>query len=170
MLQILKGHLLRWIQCQGEWIKCCLPGIKFAGKFDLSSYQLRLLKILISHVLSNQHLRHVFSSHAVLPEKREVHLVGHCGSVVACAIYRWEITGLITSLAEFCWDAVLLGKGLCPHVHSLNPGVSRYLVGQWRLVCLHSSMHWKWQLDCMLPGELRWHMNEEVLSSGGNCV
>ena len=46
-------------------------------------------------------------------------------------------------LRWICFDVVLLGKVLCSHVHSLDPGVSGYLVGQWRLVSLNSSVHWK---------------------------
>ena len=42
-----------------------------------------------------------------------------------------------------CSDVVLLGKALCSHVRCLDPGVSGYLVGQWRLVCLNSSVRWK---------------------------
>ena len=73
-------------------------------------------------------------------------------SVVVCATYKWEIMGLIPGWAELCSNIVLLGKALCPYVHSLNPGVGGYLVGQWRLVCLNSSVHWKWQLGYMPPG------------------
>ena len=40
--------------------------------------------------------------------------------------------------------------------------------GRWRLVCLKSSVHWKWQPGCILPRELRWLMNEQVLWSGSN--
>ena len=72
--------------------------------------------------------------------------------------------------AECAPNVVLLGKALCSHVHSLDPGVSGYLVGQWRLVCLNSSMHQKWQPGCMLPGELRWLLNKQVLWPRGNCV
>ena len=61
-------------------------------------------------------------------------------------------------------------QGTCSHLHSLDPGVSGYLVGQWRLVCLNSSVRQKWQPGCVLPGELRWLMNEQVLWPGGNCV
>ena len=42
-----------------------------------------------------------------------------------------------------CSDIELQGKALCSHVHSLDPGVSGYLVGQWRLVCLNSSVRCK---------------------------
>ena len=69
-----------------------------------------------------------------------------------------------------CSDVVLPGKALCSHVHSLDPGISGYLVGQWRLVCLNSSVRRNWQPGCMLPGELRWFMNEHVLWPGGNCA
>ena len=92
-------------------------------------------------------------------------------------------------LCWICFDVVLLGKALCSHVHSPDPGVSGYLVGQcehvhspdpgvsgylvgqWRLVSLNSSVRWKsgsW--GCMLPGELRWLMNKQVLWPGGNCM
>ena len=55
------------------------------------------------------------------------------GSVVVCMTCKWEIMGLITSWAELCWDVVRLGKALCSHVHSIDPGVSGHLVGQWGL-------------------------------------
>ena len=71
-------------------------------------------------------------------------------------------------LRWICSDGVLLGKALRSHMLSLDPGVCGYLVGQWRLVCLNSSVCWKWQPGCMLPGELRWLMNEQVLSPGSN--
>ena len=32
--------------------------------------------------------------------------------------------------ADLCPHVVLLGKALCSHVHSLDPGVNGYLVGQ----------------------------------------
>ena len=83
--------------------------------------------------------------------------------MVACTTYKRQIAGSIPGWAELCSDVVLLGKALCPHMHSLNPGVSGYLVGQTRLVCLNSSARRKWQLGCMVPGELRWLMNEQVL-------
>ena len=73
-------------------------------------------------------------------------------------------------LCWICCDVVLLGKALCSHMHSLDPGVSGYLVGQWRLACLNSSMCRKMAAGCMLPGELRWLMNEQILWPGGNCV
>ena len=78
--------------------------------------------------------------------------------------------GFDPRLRWICSDFVLLGKALCLHVHSLDPGVSGYLVGQWRLVCLNGSVRRKWQLGCMLPGGrgagLRRLMNEEVLWPG----
>ena len=39
------------------------------------------------------------------------------------------------SLLSWC-GAVLLGKALHLHVHSLDPGVNGYLVGQRRLACV----------------------------------
>ena len=39
-------------------------------------------------------------------------------------------------LGWLCYDAVPLGKAFYPHVHSLNPGVSGYLAGHWRLLCV----------------------------------
>ena len=95
--------------------------------------------------------------------------VGCHGSVVACATYKREIAGLIPSWGELCPDIVLLGRH-CPHVQSLDPGVSGYLVGQWRCACLNSFVCRKWQPGCMLPRELRWLTNEQVLWPGGNCV
>ena len=77
-------------------------------------------------------------------------IVGRRGSVVACVTYKCEIAGLISGWAELCSDVVLLGKALCPHMHSLDPEVSGYLVGQWRLVCWNSSVGRKWQPGCML--------------------
>ena len=71
-----------------------------------------------------------------------MHIVGACvwmvlryrkgrhGSVVVCTTYKQEIGDSIPSWAELCSDIVLLGKAFCPHVHSLDPGVSGYLVGQ----------------------------------------
>ena len=87
-------------------------------------------------------------------------LVGHRGSVVACVTYKREITGSIPG----CSNIVLPGKALCPHVDSLGLGVSGYLVGRWRLVCLNSSVRRKWQPGCMLSRELRWlkWMNRSV--------
>ena len=90
-----------------------------------------------------------------------------CGSVLVCATYKWEITDSIPGWAELCSNVVLLGKTLGPHVHSRDPGVSGYLVGQWRLMCLNSSARWQWHLGCMLSGELRRLMNEQVLWPGG---
>ena len=78
--------------------------------------------------------------------------------------------GFDPRLPWMCFDVVLLGKALCSHVHSLDPGVSGYLVGQWRLVCWDSSVRRNEQSGCMLPGELRWLMNEQVLWLGGNCI
>ena len=78
--------------------------------------------------------------------------------------------GFHPRLHWICSDIVLLGKALCSHMHSLDPGESGYLVGQWRLVCLNSSMHQKWPPGCMLPRELRWLMNKQVLWPGGNCM
>ena len=66
-----------------------------------------------------------------------VHSLRHRGSVVACATYKWEIAGSIPGCAE-CAPTLLLGKALCSHMHSLDPGVSGYLVGQWRLPCWNS--------------------------------
>ena len=51
------------------------------------------------------------------------HVVGHRGSVVACATYKREITGLIPCWAELCSDVVPLGKALWPNMHSFDPGV-----------------------------------------------
>ena len=51
--------------------------------------------------------------------------------------------GFDPQLRWICSNVVLLGKALCSHVHSLDPGVIGYLVGQWRLVCLNSSVHRK---------------------------
>ena len=102
--------------------------------------------------------------HAFNLAMRLVSLSIYCrGSVVACTTYKQEITGLIPGWAELCFNIVLLGKVLCPHMHSLNPGVRGCLVGQWRLAFGNSSKCWKWQLGCMLPGELRWLMNDQGL-------
>ena len=38
--------------------------------------------------------------------------------------------GFDAGLHRICSDVVLLGKALCSHLHSLDPGVSGYLVGQ----------------------------------------
>ena len=73
-------------------------------------------------------------------------------------------------LHRTCSDVMLLGKALCSHMHSLDLGVSGYLAGQWRVVCLNSSVCRKRQLGCMLPGKLRWLMNKQLLWWGGNCV
>ena len=106
-----------------------------------------------------------------LPVRNHAHVcVGHHGSVVACTTYKREVASSIPSWADLCSDIVLLGKALCPHMHSLDPGVSGYLAGQWKLVCLNSSVHRKWQPGCMLPRELRWFINEQVLWPGGNCA
>ena len=51
--------------------------------------------------------------------------------------------GFDPQLHWICSNIVLLGKALCSHVHSLDPGASGYLVGQWRLVCLNSSVRRK---------------------------
>ena len=48
--------------------------------------------------------------------------------------------GFDPGLRWICSDVVLLGKALCSHVHSLDPGVGGHLVGQWRFVCLNSSV------------------------------
>ena len=65
---------------------------------------------------------------------------------------------------------MLLGKALCSHVHSLDPGVSGYLVGQWRLVCLNSSVRRKMAAELYAARELRWLMNEQVLYDQGVIV
>ena len=78
--------------------------------------------------------------------------------------------GFDPRLHWICSDDVLLGKALCPHMHSLNPGVSGYLVGRWGHVRWIVPCAEKWQLGCMLPGELRWLMIEQVLWPGGNRV
>ena len=71
---------------------------------------------------------------AVKPSLRQdTASMGCRGSVVACATYKREMTGLIPG----CSNVMLLGKALRLHVHSLNPGVSGYLAGQLRLVCVH---------------------------------
>ena len=51
-------------------------------------------------------------------------------SVVAWATYKREIAGSIPGWAELWPDVVLLGKTLCSYVHSLDRGVSGYLLGQ----------------------------------------
>ena len=56
--------------------------------------------------------------------------MGCRGSVVGCATYKREIAGSIPGWAELCLDVMLLGKALCPHVHSVDPGVSGHLLGQ----------------------------------------
>ena len=56
--------------------------------------------------------------------------VGRRGSVAACATYKREIAGSIPGWAELYPEVVFLGKVLCSHVHSPDPGVSGYLVGQ----------------------------------------
>ena len=71
--------------------------------------------------------------------------------------------GFDTWLRWICSDDGLLGKALCWHVHSLDPGVSGYLVGQWRLLCLNSFVRRK-----MAAG--LWPVNGQVLWPGGNCV
>ena len=58
--------------------------------------------------------------------------------------------GFNPQLQWICSYVVLLGKALCSHMHSLHPGVNGYLEGQWRHVCLSSSVCWKWQRGCML--------------------
>ena len=104
--------------------------------------------------------------------KRWPRCVGRHGSMVVCVMYKQEIADCMFNpwLRWICSNVVLLGKALCSHVRSLNPGVSGYLAGQWRLLCLNSSMCRKWQPGRMLPGELRSLMNEQVLWLGGNCV
>ena len=128
--------------------------------------------ILLSYKLAGCSARHHIEHWTSCQSKQMglSKLVGCCGSVVAsrtflvvCTTYKQQIVGLIPSWAELCSDIVLLGKALCRHVHSLDPGMSRYLVGQWRLVCWNGFVRWKWQPGCMLPGELRWLMNEQVL-------
>ena len=40
--------------------------------------------------------------------------------------YKREVAGSIPGCAEYVSDVVLLGKGRCSHIHSLDPGVSGY--------------------------------------------
>ena len=103
---------------------------------------------------------------SILTKQTRYTLWGCRGSVVACVACKQEIIGSIPGWAELCSDVVLLGKALCPHMHSLDPEVSGYLVGQWSLVCLNSSVRQKWEPGCMLPGELRWPVNEQVYDQG----
>ena len=77
--------------------------------------------------------------------------MGHRGWVVACTTYKRE-TEFNPRLCWICSNVVFLGKALCLHMHSLDPGVSGYLVGQWRLVCLNSSVCRKWQLGVLPQG------------------
>ena len=60
--------------------------------------------------------------------------------------------GFDPRLHWICSDVVLLGKALCPHVHSHDPGVSGCLVGQWRLVCLNSSVRQNGSRGVCSPG------------------
>ena len=75
-------------------------------------------------------------------------------------------------LAVLCCGVVLLAKALYPHVHSREPRVGGYLVGQGRLVwcvCLVSSAMEATGLY-RLPMELSWFMDEQVLRPEGDCV
>ena len=65
-----------------------------------------------------------------LPKEDGYLPLGRRGSVVACATYMRKIADSIPCWAKLCSDFVLLGRALCPHVNSLDPGVSGYLVGQ----------------------------------------
>ena len=66
----------------------------------------------------------VFLMKLILPDI--FYMSGHTGSsrvegatvVVASATYKREIAGSISDWAELCSDIVLLGKALCPCVHS----------------------------------------------------
>ena len=62
--------------------------------------------------------------------------LGHHGSAVACTTHKQEIWQ-VPSLAglNLLWRCDP-GQGLYLHVHSLDPGVSGYLIGQWRLLCV----------------------------------
>ena len=71
--------------------------------------------------------------------------------MVACG-HASEISRVRSPTALNMLRVVLLAKALCSHVHSLDPLVNVYLVGQRRLVCLNSSVRRKWQPACMLPG------------------
>ena len=55
---------------------------------------------------------------------------------------------------ELCSEAVLLDKALCPCTRGLSSPRNEWVpgIGQWRLVCLNSSVRRKWQPGCMLPG------------------
>ena len=102
-----------------------------------------------------------------------IHLIlGPRGSVVSCVTYKREIAGSISSWAELCSDVALLGKALCPHVHSRPRG--KWVPGRRVKACMleYSSVRRKWQPDCrpMLPRELSWLMNETVLWPEGNGV
>ena len=59
--------------------------------------------------------------------------------------------GFDPRLRWICFDVVLLGKALCSHMHSLDPGVSGYLVRQWRLVCLNRSVRRKMAAGLYAP-------------------
>ena len=64
------------------------------------------------------------------------------------------------------------GQSLYPHVHSLDPGVNWNLVGPGRILCIWIISNYTMAADqsCVLPGELRWLMNERVLWPQGVIV
>ena len=91
---------------------------------------------------------------------------------------QWECARLasdrlqvgVTRWAELCSGGVVFAKALYPQVHSLDPGVSGYLVGQGRLQCVWIVSSAMMAAGLYAPQELRWHMNEQVLWPRGNCV
>ena len=76
--------------------------------------------------------------------------VGHCGSVCDLQVRGRGFDPRLGWIMLWCCAP---RRGTLP-THALSwprSTVSGYLVGQWRLVCLNSSGHWKWQPGCMLP-------------------
>ena len=63
----------------------------------------------------------------------------HTCRALWCGVYglHWDVLGAGPSCCGVV-RAVSLGKALQPYIHSLDPGVNGYLVGQWLLVCLNS--------------------------------
>ena len=86
----------------------------------------------------------------------------HGAVTMACDI---GLKGLGYGSQLLWFGAVPLGKTLHLYVHSLNPGVNGYPVGQWLRVCMKLPALW-WQQCCMLPRELSWYWNNRSYNQG----
>ena len=96
----------------------CMTNFKVGDESDQHNVEAVKYNILLVS-------RHAIQQNVLFAGKRAC-CVGHCGSVA----YKQRDCGFDPQLCWIFSEVVLLGKALCSHVHSLDPGVSGYLVGQ----------------------------------------